>query len=598
MLTSVSDVPVVPATHVLRDYALLADGHRGVLVGPQGDCAWLCFPSWSDPAVFASLVGSGGHYLVQPPGRWVWGGYYEDGSLIWVSRWVTEHGIFESREALSYPATADRAVLLRRVRALDTAGELLVALDPRADYGRASVGTWRRKDGHWEARGQELTVRWWGGENAVSRLVDHHHRLELQLELEAGAHHDFVLELTTGAASKRGGFAAEAPDPDTCWRLTEEAWQAEVPECKGILAAQDVRRSYAVLRGMTGPEGGTVAAATTSLPERAEGNRNYDYRYVWIRDSCYVGRAGACIPGGEAMLDDAVRFVSGRLLADKDQLSPAYLPDGSPVPGELVLEDLPGYPGGTDVIGNHIRGQFQLDAFGEALLLLALAASRGRLDAPGWKAAAIAADTIERRWGEADSGIWELEPNFWTHSRLICVAGLRALCEAPAGPGAEETARYLALADTILACTAAEALRPSGAWQRACDDPRVDAALLLAELRRAVPPGDPRSAATRQAVIDELTENGYVYRYAHPGSPLGEAEGAFLICSFWLSLSCLAAGDAVGAARWFERARSGAGAPGLLAEEFDVVQHQLRGNLPQAFVHAALIEAAVAQSRP
>ena len=266
---------------------------------------------------------------------------------------------------------------------------------------------------------------------------------------------------------------------------------------------------------MTGPEGGTVAAATTSLPERAESNRNYDYRYVWVRDTCYVGRAGACIPGGEAMLDDAVRWVVARLIADGDRMAPAYLPDGRPVPGVKVLEDLPGYPGGTDVIGNRIRDQFQLDAYGEALLLLALAASRGRLDQRGWNAAAIAADTVERRWGEPDSGIWELEPKLWTQSRLICVAGLRALCQAD--PGSETTVRYLALADTILAQVARESVSDSGHWMRTPEDPRVDAALLLAELRGAMAPGDPRSQATRHAVQDGLADDGYIYRYAHHG---------------------------------------------------------------------------------
>ena len=441
----------------------------------------------------------------------------------------------------------------------------------------------------------DMTLRWWGGEGAVLRGVDHHQRLEMQLELGVGEQHDFVLELSATETEGAVRPSADPPDPDSCWHRTEEAWRAQVPDCKELLGTQDVRRSYAVLRGMTGPNGGTVAAATTSLPERADANRNYDYRYVWVRDTCYVGRAGACVPGGEAMLDDAVRWVASRLIADGDQLSPAYLPDGGPVPGVAILEDLPGYPGGTDVIGNRIRDQFQLDIFGEALLLLSLAACRGRLDRTGWQAAEIAAGAIERRWTEPDSGIWELDAKLWTHSRLICVAGLRAL--AAAGSAPEQTVRYLALADTILAQTATISLNTSGYWQRAPDDARVDASLLLAELRGALPPEDPRSQATRRAVAEELTEHGYVYRYGQPGEPLGDAEGAFLICNFWLSLASMGAGEALQAVRWFERARCAAGAPGLLSEEFDVVQHQLRGNLPQAFVHAALIECAAAQSQ-
>ena len=227
--------------------------------------------------------------------------------------------------------------------------------------------------------------------------------------------------------------------------------------------------------------------------------------------------------------------------------------------------------------------------------MLALAASRGRLDQRGWNAAAIAADTVERRWGEPDSGIWELEPKLWTQSRLICVAGLRALCQAD--PGSETTVRYLALADTILAQVARESVSDSGHWMRTPEDPRVDAALLLAELRGAMAPGDPRSQATRHTVQDGLADDGYIYRYAHHGAPLGEAEGAFLICNFWLALAMFGAGETIEGVRLFERARSAAGAPGLLSEEFDVVQHQLRGNLPQAFVHAALIEAAAAQAK-
>jgi GH15 family glucan-1,4-alpha-glucosidase len=125
----------------------------------------------------------------------------------------------------------------------------------------------------------------------------------------------------------------------------------------------------------------------------------------------------------------------------------------------------------------------------------------------------------------------------------------------------------------------------------------VDASLLLAQIRGALASGDPRSKATRRAVVDELTEDGYVYRYRHEGSSLSDAEGAFLICNFWLALACLGDGEEVQGVRWFERARSSAGSPGLLAEEFDVVQHQLRGNLPQAFVHALLIECAAAQGK-
>ncbi|MFZ0664149.1 MAG: glycoside hydrolase family 15 protein [Acidimicrobiales bacterium] len=589
-VSQVSDVPIVPAPHVLRDYALLADGHRGVLVGPQGDCSWLCFPGWADPAVFASLIGSGGQYLIQPKGRWVWGGSYEDGTLIWRSRWVTEEGIFESRDALCYPGHPDRGVILRRVQALGQSGTVFVALDLRGDYGRRSLGTWRRRGDVWELRGKDMVARWWGARDAELIQVGRHRRLELTCDLDPGAHRDLVLELITSTSPHVGSL--DAPDPQELWSATEDAWRRSVPDFSEVVAQRDVRRSYAVLRGLTGQEGGTVAAATTSLPERADGNRNYDYRYVWIRDTCYVGRAGASIRGGEAMLDDAVRWVTARLQADGDQLSPAYTSDGRLVPGVEKL-NLPGYPGGNDVVGNRIADQFQLDAFGEALLLFAISASRSRLGADGRQAAQIAAQAIEKRWTEPDAGIWELEPRTWANSRLTCVAGLRAF--AGAVDDSDWSPRYVALADVIAAQVAEDCLHPTGRWQRAVGDPRVDASLLLAQIRGAVAPGDPRSRATRRAVVDELTEDGYVYRYRHEGSPLSDGEGAFLICNFWLALACLDDDEKIEGMRWFERARSSAGSPGLLAEEFDVVQHQLRGNLPQAFVHALLIECAAAQ---
>jgi alpha,alpha-trehalase len=583
------DPVAAPPPHVLRDYAFLADGHRGLLIGPEGDCGWMCFPGWGDGAVFATLIGSGGHYTIRPRGRWVWGGFYEDGTLIWTSRWITEQGAVESREALARPAGSDRAVFLRQVRSLDAPGSVVVVLDPRADYGRRPFGRWQLIDGCWEAPAPGMVLRWWGGAGAVAASDG----LVLELPLAKDRPHDFVLEFlgTSGGHAR----AREAPDPAAWWRSTEAAWRAEVPDCEELPAARDVRRSWAVLRGMTGPTGGTVAAATTSLPERAGADRNYDYRYVWVRDTSYIGRAGAFVPGGEAMLDDAARWVTGRLLTDGDMLCPAYTTEGDPVPDVEQL-DLPGYPGGTDIIGNRVRDQFQLDAFGESLLLLASAASQGRLDVEGWEAAEVAAKAIERRWTEPDAGIWELEPRNWTHSRLACVAGLRAICQADAPAGWSVT--YLALADEILARTAKECVHPSGRWQRAPDDPRVDAALLLAEVNGAVDPHSPRSRRTRSAVVDELTHDRYVYRYRHDGAPLGDAEGAFLICSFWLALAHFGAGDEIEGVRWFERARSSAGSPGLLAEEFDVVQHQLRGNLPQAFVHALLIECAARQRTP
>ena len=170
----------------------------------------------------------------------------------------------------------------------------------------------------------------------------------------------------------------------------------------------------------------------------------------------------------------------------------------------------------------------------------------------------------------------------------MCAAGLRAV----AARGPEQAADWSTLADRIVADTSRDCLHPDGRWQRSPDDGHVDAALLLPGLRGAVPADDPRTVATWRAVIDELTSDGYVYRFRRQPGPLHDAEGAFLLCGLHLALATHQQGDAQRAVRWFERNRGALGPPGLFTEEFDVVQRQLRGNLPQAFVHAALIETA------
>jgi GH15 family glucan-1,4-alpha-glucosidase len=236
-----------------------------------------------------------------------------------------------------------------------------------------------------------------------------------------------------------------------------------------------------------------------------------------------------------------------------------------------------------------------LDLFGEILLLLANAASQNRLDADGWRAAEVAIRAITERSHEKESGVWEIGADHWTHSRLICVAGLRAIAEYV--PLERQRTASLSLADRLLSKADRTALHPSGRWQRSPTDERVDASLLLSEIRGAVAPEDPRSVATRQAIVDDLCEDDYVYRYAEPGEPLSQNEGAFLICNFWMSLAYLGCGEMVRGTQYFERTRASCSSSGLFSEEYDVAQRQMRGNVPQSFVHALLIENAAAIGR-
>jgi GH15 family glucan-1,4-alpha-glucosidase len=569
---------------VLREYSLIADGERGALVGPDGAIAWLCAPRWDSPAVFGGLLGGQGRYAVTPSDPWnVWGGYYETGSLIWRSRWGGGSSHTECREALAMPAGPHRVVILRRIEAVDGPAKVDVLLDVRAGFGRSRMTGLSRAGGCWTGRSGAIRFRWSGAARARQTADG----LAFTVSLPAGGHHDLVLELSDRA------LTGPPPDPDATWAATEEAWSAVVPGCEDLLAVRDARHAYAVLRGLTSESGAMVAAATTSLPERLEGGRNYDYRYAWIRDQCYAGMAVAA-HGPHPLLEGAVRFITGRLLDDGPGLMPAYTVDGGRIPDERALR-LRGYPGGTARTGNHVIGQFQLDGLGESLELLAAAARLDMLAEEDWRAAATAADAIAKRWTEPDAGIWELGDARWAHSRLACVSGLRSIAAAAQGPagghGHRQAAGWSALADKILA-SLGDCVHPTGRWQRSPDDPRVDAALLLPVIRGAVPPDDPRARATVGAVRDELAEDGYVYRFRHDPRPLHKAEGAFLLCGFWLAQVAQVCGQDAEAAHWFERNRAACGPAGLYTEEYDVHQRQLRGNLPQAFVHAGMLETA------
>jgi alpha,alpha-trehalase len=567
----------VTQPHALRDYAFIADGERGALVGPEGDIAWMCFPRWHSDALFSELIGGPGTYAVRPRGRCIWGGYYERGSLVWRSRWVTDEGIVECREALALPSRPGRAVVLRSIAVVAGRGSVSARLALAARFGDEPMSEGRLDDGVWQLRSGGTAALWSGAAAAQPRDG----ALELELDLTEGDRHDLVLVLEESRDPGR------PPLPARAWGETEAAWAERVPELEHVAATREARHAVAVMHGLTASSGAMVAAATTSLPERAREGRNYDYRYAWIRDQCYAGEAAAAA-GVERILDDAVRVVSGHLLEHGPSLRPAYDVDGGTVPDERRLE-LPGYPGGCDVVGNRANEQFQLDCFGEALLLLAGAARCGRLDAEGRRAAGVAADAISRRHREPDSGVWELDPARWTHSRLIGAAGLRAMSEAAGGKP-----NWVALADSLVAEATAWGLHPSGRWQRAAGDERVDAALLTAGIRTAVPPGDPRTRATIDAVDRELAEDGYAYRYRIDDRPPGESEGAFLVCGLWMALAWQEQGEPIRATRWFERSAAACGGPGIYAEEYDIAQRQLRGNLPQAFVHALVLECAAA----
>ncbi|UGY91821.1 glycoside hydrolase family 15 protein [Streptomyces gobiensis] len=568
-----------PAPRVLRDYAFLGDGERGALLGPHGDLVWLCVPRWDSDAVISPLIGGAGEYHLSPADPWhIWGGHYEDGTLIRVTRWITMDSVTECRDALAMPADPDRAVLLRRVRAVSGTAHLRLLLDVRPRFGHDAMVDLRWQGTCWSARGGGLHLRF----TAAGARPAPGGGLRGTLTVPEGEERDIVLEIGTREGT-------DALDADRLWRSTEAEWRRSVPDCSSLAAPRDTRHAYAVLRGLTSTAGGMAAAATTSLPERANVNRNYDYRFAWIRDQCYAGLAVAA-HGPHPLLDQAVRFITERVLEDGPKLRPAYTVTGDRVAPERPLSFLAGFPGGSNRVGNRAAQQFQLDTFGEVLQLYAAAARHDRLDTDARRAADVTVEAVAGNWTRRDAGLWELDERWWAHSRLSVVTGLRQLADALPGSAAR---RWTELADRILSETARRCLHPNGHWCRAEDDEGLDAGLLLPLARGCVPANDPSALRTRAIVADQLSREGYLYRFRHGEQPFHEAESAFVLCGFMMTLAAQRQGDEIGAFRWFERTRSACGPPGLFAEEFDISQRQLRGNLPQAFVHALLLECSV-----
>jgi hypothetical protein len=400
--------------------------------------------------VFSALIGGPGHYTLHPDGRFVWGGAYEPGGLIWRSRWVTGDGIVEAREALALPARPDRAVMLRRVLVREGTATIEVTLDLRAHFGTVVPEDLRRDDaGTWRGRAGNVAFAWTGG--AGARVDDATGALTVSLALDAGAAHDFVLVLDTTDPG--------APeDPDALWDATDAAWGERVPdEIACPSGTRDARHACAVLSGLTSTSGAMVAAATTGLPERAQAGRSYDYRYAWIRDQCYVGLAGARA-GVDRLLDDAVRFVGARLREHGPGLRPAYTVTGGDLPDERRLP-LPGYPGGDAIVGNHVNRQFQLDPLGEALLLFAAAARAGRLADPAaaaagfrthWRAYAVV--EIDRALAESAADL-AARHALRAHDAVQLAAGLVA-ASAPA------VVRFATFDQALARAAAAEGLQP------------------------------------------------------------------------------------------------------------------------------------------
>ena len=596
----------------IADFAFLSNCHTGALVAPDGSIDWLCVPRFDAPSVFGSLLDrQAGYFRLGPFGiNHPTARVYEPGTNVLSTTWKTPGGWLLVRDALTMgpregedritphtrPPADDDAnhLLVRTVRCLEGTVEIELICEPAFDYGQ-SPGEWTLVDGDRhtaDASGAGQTIRL---------------RTDLALGLEgnrARARHT----LTAGdecycALSWAEGLAAPANVAEASSELdaTARFWRdwlgrARMPDHR---FRDPIQRSALTIKGLTYlPTGATVAALTTSLPETPGGQRNWDYRYSWMRDTTFTLQALHFL-NLDWEADEFIQFVADLEPNQDGALQIMYGIDGRRDLTESTRDDLSGYAGARPVrIGNGAFDQRQNDVFGAVLDSILLHVRRSdRLPRRLWPIVQSQAQCATAVWREPDQGIWEArgKPQHYVSSKLMGWVALdRASKLANIRGDTDLAATWGDTAAEIKDDILTHGVDQRGVLRQHYDTDALDASTLLAAIFGFLPPDDKRLRGSVLAIADELTENGFVLRYRTDETDDGMSgkEGTFLICSFWLVSALAIIGEAQRARDLMERLLRVASPLGLFAEEFDVDTGRHLGNFPQAFSHLALIEAA------
>ena len=596
----------------IADYAFLSNCHTGALVAPDGSIDWLCVPSFDSPSVFGTLLDrQAGTFRLGPFGVNVPNGRtYEPGTNTLVTTWNTPGGWAVVRDALTMgprdgddvvtphtrpPADVDaHHMLVRTVECIEGQVEIEIECEPVFDYGRTPA-QWALVDGN--NRAADATA---GG--LKLRL---HSSVELGVEggqvrgrhvLSKGEQLYCSLSWANGLASPENIDEANARLDATTRFWREWVGRARIPDHRW---RYPLLRSALAIKGLTYmPTGATVAALTTSLPETPGGERNWDYRYSWMRDSTFTLQALHWL-NLDWEADEFMEFVADLEPNDDGALQIMYGIDGRRDLTESTRDDLSGYAGAKPVrIGNGAYDQRQNDVFGAVLGSILLHTRRSqRLPRRLWPIVQSQAECATRVWREPDQGIWEARgaPQHYVSSKLMSwVAMDRAakLAEIRGDPALKE--KWQAIAEEMRADILEHGLTEKGVLRQHYATDALDASNLLAALFGFLPGTDDRLRNSVLAIADDLTDNGFVLRYRteETDDGLSGEEGTFLICSFWLVSALSIIGEEQRARDLMERLLRVASPLGLYAEEFDVATGRHLGNFPQAFSHLALIEAA------
>jgi GH15 family glucan-1,4-alpha-glucosidase len=596
----------------IAEYAFLSDCHTGALVAPDGAIDWLCVPRFDAPSVFGSLLDrEAGFFRFAPFGiNHPTARAYIPGTNVLETTWKTPNGWVVVREALTLgpwdqedeitphtrPPADDDAdhMLVRMVECIEGSVEVELICEPAFDYGRTSA-EWTAVDGGRQAAdatgaGQTIRLR------SDLPLGIEANRVRARHILKPGETAYCALSWAKDLVAPEDAEQAKAQIDATTrfWR----SWlgRARIPDHRW---RDPLQRSALTIKGLTYmPTGATVAALTTSLPETPGGERNWDYRYTWIRDTTFTLRALHYL-NLDWEADEYMQFVADVEATEDGSLQIMYGIDGRRDLTESTRDDLTGYAGAKPVrIGNGAFDQRQNDVFGAALDSILLHTRRSeRLPRRLWPIVQTQAECATGVWREPDQGIWEARgaPQHYVSSKLMCWVALdRAaqLAEIRGDPESKE--KWQATADEIRADILEHGVDDRGVLRQHYETDSLDASALLAAIFGFLPGDDERLRATVNAIADELTEDGFVLRYrtGETDDGLSGKEGTFLICSFWLVSGLAIVGDLQRARDLMERLLRISSPLGLYAEEFDAATGRHLGNFPQAFSHLALMDAA------
>jgi GH15 family glucan-1,4-alpha-glucosidase len=597
----------------IADYAFLSDGEVTALIAPSGNVEWMCLPRMDGPSVFAAILDRGaGSFRLGPadvhvpaarrylPGTMVvetsWGtrgGWIIVRDVLLIGPWHHEHERSHTHRRSPTDYDADH-VLLRMVRCVNGEVQLVLDCEPAFDYGRRR-GDWTYpNDGYHEA-----LCRCEG--------VDIELKLTTDMRLGFEGPRATARTLIKEGEARFAALSWSAHGPPTTYdeayrRLvwTAHHWQhwldrGEFPDHPWRTHLQ---RSALTLKGLTyTPTGAMIAASTTSLPETPGGERNWDYRYSWIRDSTFM-LWGLYTLGFDWEANDFFYFVTDAAEGEENDLQVMYGINGERVLTEHILEHLDGYEGAQPVrVGNGAYNQRQHDVWGAMLDSVYIhTKSRDRLDERVWPMLKRQVEAAIEHWREPDRGIWEVrgEPKHFTSSKVFCwVAADRGARLARLREDDENADRWQAAANEIHADVCEHGVDERGVFTQHYETKALDASLLMLPLVRFLPPNDDRVHATVHAIAEELSVDGLLLRYRVDQTDDGFAgeEGTFTICSFWLVSAYAEIGELVHARALCEKLLSYASPVGLYAEELDARSGRHLGNFPQAFTHLALINA-------